>query len=339
VCVRTCAKNAIIRIGFRHRLYLHTPLRRPKSLIVRWALIVRPTRRSMRGSKTVKRLIAKRGVLIGPQAQKRRPGWTGVYDNRSHITSYSAGCYVSSMQKHVHIGSFPNPRAAAVAHDALLVITGKPPVNCTDEEYARMLCDLCAGESVDGFVHDMRHTKRTFVKRIDGADGAAQDPLRTTRSVLHAMADLFLHERDKPPPTRKRARVAERKPSPDNVVDSDADTPKNTVLRASSLSPPPLKKQRTKANLNEISFGAKRPRSVRLAKHAEVSGAASPAVEAAPAAHEIVAWPSFSQATNPINDLLFNPDLQDDSFIRMWRHALSRVHFERFVDSAYAFSD
>jgi hypothetical protein len=290
----------------------------------------------MRACKTVKRLIAKRVVLRGPQAQKRRPGWTGVYDNRSHITSYSAGCYVSSMQKHIHIGSFPNPCAAAVAHDAMLVITGKPPVNCTDEEYARMLCDLCEGESVDGFVHDMRHTKRTFVKRIDGGDGAAQNPLRTTRSVLRAMADLFLHERDKPPPTRKRARVAEGKPSADLVVDSDADTPRATVCRASSLSPPPIKKQRPKANLNVItSFVAKRPRSVRLAKHAEVSGAAAPAVEAAPVAHELVARP----ATNPINDLLFNPNLQNDAFIRMWRHALSRVHFERFVDSAYAFSD
>jgi len=284
----------------------------------------------MRACKTVKRLIEKRVVLRGPQAQKRRPGWTGVYDNRSITTSYSAGCYVSSMKQHVHIGSFPNPRAAAVAHDAMLVITGKPPVNCTDEEYARMLCDLCEGESVDGFVHDMRYTKRTFVKRIDGGDGAAQDPLRTTRSVLHAMADLFLYERDKPPPTRKRARVAEGKPSADIVVDSDAETPRATVCRASSLSPPPLKKQRAKANLNVISFVAKRPRSVRLAKHA-----AAPAVEAAPVAHELVARP----ATNPINDLLFNPDLQDDSFIRMWRHALARMHFERFVDSAYAFSD
>jgi hypothetical protein len=66
-----------------------------------------------------------------------------------------------------------------------------------------------------------------------------------------------------------------------------------------------------------------------------VSGTAAPAVEAAPVAHELVARP----ITNPINDLLFNPDLQDDSFIRMWRHALSRMHFERFVDSAYAFSD
>jgi len=289
----------------------------------------------MRVCKTVKRLIAKRVVLRGPQAQKRRPGWTGVYDNRSITTSYSAGCYVSSMQKHVHIGSFPNPRAAAVAHDAMLVITGKPPVNCTDEEYARMLCDLCEGESVDGFVYDMRYTKREFVKRIEGGDCAAQKPLRTTRSVLHAMADLFMHERAKPPPTRKRARVAEGKPSADIVVDSDADTPRATVCRASSLSPPPLKKQRPKANLNVISFVAKRPRSVRLANQVAVSGTAAPAVEAAPVAHELVARP----ITNPINDLLFNPDLQDDSFIRMWRHALSRMHFERFVDSAYAFSD
>ena len=294
----------------------------------------------MRACKTVKRSSAKRVVPRGPQAQKRRPGWTGVYGNRAYTTSsYVAGCYVSSMQKHVHIGSFSNPRAAAVAHDAVLVLTGRPPVNCTDAEYARMLSDLCAGESVDGFVHDIRYTKRACGKRIDGGDGAVHAQPHATRSALHALADIFLYDRDKPPPTRKRARVAKGEAGPVLVVDSDVDTPKASVPRDSSLSPPPLKKQHAEACLNEVSVGAKRPSSARVAKRATVSGATGSAVEAAPAAHELVAWPSFSPKTNVINDTLFDPDLQDDAHIRMWRHALTRMHFERFVDTAYAFCD
>lgn len=290
----------------------------------------------MRACKTVKRLSAKRVVPRGPQAQKRRPGWTGVYDNRAYsTTSYSAGCYVPSMQKHVHIGAFSNPRAAAVAHDAVLVISGQPTVNCTDAEYARMLSDMCAGENVDGFVRDIRHTKRKCGKRTDGVDGVAQAQPHTTRSRLHALADIFLYDRDKPPPTRKRARVPEEEPSQDLVVDSEIETPKASILRASSLSPPPLKKQQQVV----VSVGAKRPRSARVDTRATVSGAADAAVEVAPSAHELVAWPSFSPKTNVINDTLFDPDLQDDAHIRMWRHALTRMHFERFVDSAYAFGD
>jgi len=282
----------------------------------------------MRAGKTAKQ--SKRVVPRGPRTQKRRRGWTGVYVNRTYTTSYSAGCYVSSMQKHVHIGSFSNPRAAAVAHDAVLVMMGTPPVNCTDAEYARTLRAMCVGASVDGFLHDIRCTKRSCGKRVDSGDGATQAPPCTTLGVLHSLAENFLYDRDKPPPAHKRARVTD---------DSDVETPKATVIRASSSSPPPLTKQNVGVCLNETSTGAKRPRSARLTTRAAVTGAARSAVEAALAAHELVAWPSFSPKTNVINDTLFDPDLQNDAHIRTWRHALARMHFECFVDSAYAFCD
>lgn len=300
----------------------------------------------MRVAHAAKRLSAKRVVPRGPPANRRRRGWTGVYGNRSYDSSYSAGCFVSSMRKHVHIGVFPNPRAAAVAHDAVLVITGSPPINCTDAEYERMLSALCAGKSVERFVHDIRYDTRNCGTRFDGKElggGVAGAPPCTLRGELNALADIFMCQSDKPPPTehrsaRKRARVADNPPLYDP---SDADTPKPTEPRASQSPPPKKQLVETWSGVPKVEpVCLKRPRSARVAERAtgERVVDAEASVQAGSAAIEIVQWPSFPPDFNVVNSILFDPDLQADAHIRMWRHALTRMHFERLVNSAYAFS-
>lgn len=296
----------------------------------------------MRVSKPAERSSTKIVSPGGSPSKKLRPGWTGVYGSRSHGTSYSAGCFISSMQKHVHVGVFSNPRAAAVAHDAVLVLSGKPPVNCDDAEYASVLVDLCAGMSVEHFVNNIRFPRAT---RLAKTDGDAQSPTRTMRKMMHALADVFLADRDKPPPTkrhyiRRRASGDDKRPIsiPDRQT-SDEDTPRPSKRCASGSPPAPAKHQVVKTHKVDLAL-AKRPRSARLAvleKEQRVV-AVEAAVEGAPAAQDAFAWPDFPPDFNVVNYILFDPDMQGDDHIRMWRHALTRRHLEPFVNSAYAFS-
>jgi hypothetical protein len=252
------------------------------------------------------------------------------------------------MQKHVHIGMFSDPRTAAAAHDAVLVIAGSPPINCSDAEYVRALGDLCAGKTIESFVEDIRYAKRKYGKRSDKktcGDGAQRVPPCTMRKELHALADTFMHDRGKPPPTvhrlpRKRARIAEAPPT--SNPESDADTPKHAPEHRASRSPPP-KKQLVKTRNSDTEGGAgrvKRPRSARVAARLGEDRffEAADGVQAALAPAEFVSWPSFPSHVNIVSDILFAPDMQEDEHIRRWRHALARLHLERFVDSAYAFS-
>jgi hypothetical protein len=219
---------------------------------------------------------------------------------------------------------FSNPRAAAVAHDAVLVITGHPPINCADAEYARALIELCAGKTVGSFVHDIRL--------------ATQAPPYTMRVGLNALTDAFMHGRDPPPPTvhrvpRGRPRVAGTPPLCSTALSlSDADTPNRSPLRV-SVSPSPTKKRQVYPEW------AKRPRSARFTKRVKVElvTACENAVESTPVAHAVVARPILVRDTNVVYDIMFDPYMQKDEHIRMWRHALARVFFERF-DRAYAFS-
>jgi hypothetical protein len=239
-----------------------------------------------------------------------RAGWAGVYKNRRTL-KYSAMCYVPGPRKHVHLGSFSDPRLAAVLHDAALVSSGRTPENCDDDQYATTLLSLCKPEKERG--------QQAVLKFAENLRSVPRSKAVPSMRSFRVLVNTFLADRGKPPPTRPyKSRVklsTSNSPSSGQTKDSSGTPLAETTKKRASESPPEV-----------VQVKRIRPSGARKA----LIPTFEEAVDCASKPEEpTTSWLEYCEQNeiNAIDSIIFDPDMKDDEHVASWRDDLMQMSF------------